>query len=60
MTTKDIRKIEFLSLKAFKAAKLATKSFFEIETLLSLQDVKRGKVTSYKNSKDLFKKLEIS
>ena len=59
MTTKELRKIESLSEKAFKAAKVATKISFEVDTLLSLYEAKMDKVTRYKNAKDMFKKLGI-
>lgn len=59
MTTKELNKLESLANKAVKAAKVAKKSQFEIETLVSLYQVKAGMVTEHKNAKDLFSKLGI-
>ncbi len=59
MTTKELAYVQKLARETEKAAKTVVRNRFLIETYLSLQEAKQGKLHSYKSAKDLFKKLGI-
>jgi hypothetical protein len=56
MTMAQVRK---LARESEKAAKTVSRNRFLIETYLSLQEAKAGKVTSHKSASALFKRLHI-
>jgi hypothetical protein len=60
MTTKELETIKVIFAEVQKATKQVEKSKFQMETLLSLYEIKSGKGKKYNNSKDLFTKLGIS
>jgi len=59
MTTKELSYVKKLARESEKAVKIVTRNRFLIETYVSLQEVKQGKLRSHKSASDLFKKLGI-
>jgi len=59
MTTKELSYVKKLARESEKAVKIVTRNRFLIETYVSLQEVKQGKLRSHKSANDLFKKLGI-
>lgn len=59
MTTADLTHIRKLAREVGKAASLATRNRFLVETFLSLHDAKNGNVRAYASAKDLFRKLGV-
>jgi hypothetical protein len=59
MTTKQTSIIKRLADQAEKASKLVERNRFLIETYLSADEARRGKVTTHVSTKQLFRRLAI-
>lgn len=59
MTAKQLSRIHKLKTQSEKAARVIKRNQFLIDTLISLDEARRGKVNRYKSARELFKKLSI-
>lgn len=59
MTARDLARVRKLVAEATKAAKVAERNRFLIETLLSVEEYKTGKSRPTSSSREFFKRLGI-
>jgi hypothetical protein len=59
MSQKELATVKKLAKEADRAAKVVVRNRFLIETYMSLQEAKQGKVRSHKSVDSIFKKLGI-